>query len=185
MKIRNHRVISDFLFSNQKRKSELWNSTRTHQTQDGRSIACPIQPHFNHITGIKPLGFSTLYTTIPHDKLKNRLASIIWNSFIFKNGNRRYKYLVLGHEEAYFVKEHYASKKVLWRWHHQDAWVSGRQHFRGFCGKAFPADSRHSYGNQLYPSSSRHISLLIWSRIYAVFALNRQKTVGISVHFHI
>ena len=29
MKNGNHRVISDFLFSNQKRKSELWNSTRT------------------------------------------------------------------------------------------------------------------------------------------------------------
>ena len=42
--------------------------------------------------------------------LKNRLARIIWNSFIFKNGNRRYKYLVLGHEEAYFIKEYSDSK---------------------------------------------------------------------------
>ena len=31
--------------------------------------------------------------------------SIIQNSFMFKKGNRRYKYLVLGHEESYFVKE--------------------------------------------------------------------------------
>ena len=30
----------------------------------------------------------------------------IRNAFIFKNGNRRYKYLVLGHEETYLVKEH-------------------------------------------------------------------------------
>ena len=29
---------------------------------------------------------------------------------MFKNGNRRYKYLVLGHEESYFVKEHSDSK---------------------------------------------------------------------------
>ena len=42
--------------------------------------------------------------------MKNRLASIIRNSFIFKNGNRIYKYLVLGHEEAIFVKEHSDSK---------------------------------------------------------------------------
>ena len=28
----------------------------------------------------------------------------------FQNGNRRYKYLVLGHEETYFVKEHSDSK---------------------------------------------------------------------------
>ena len=66
-------------------------------------------PNFNHIASIKSFDFSTLYTTIPHDKLKSRLASIIRNS-IFKNGNRRYKYLVLGHEEAYFVQEHSDSK---------------------------------------------------------------------------
>ena len=67
-------------------------------------------PNFNHITSIKIFDFSTLYTTIPHDKLKSRLVSIIRNSFIFKNDNRRYKYLVLGHEEAYFVNEHSDSK---------------------------------------------------------------------------
>ena len=61
----------------------------------------------------------------------------------------------------------------------------GRQHFRGFCGKGFPADSRYSDGNQLWPSSSRHINQLIWSRIYTVFALNREETVCVSVQFHI
>ena len=54
--------------------------------------------------------FSTFYTTIPHQKLKHRLTRIIWNSFIFKNGNRKYKYLILRHEEAYFVKENFDSK---------------------------------------------------------------------------
>ena len=29
---------------------------------------------------------------------------------MFRNGNRRYKYLVLGHEETYFVKERSDSK---------------------------------------------------------------------------
>ena len=67
-------------------------------------------PNFNNITSIKSFDFSTLYTTIPHDNLKSRLASIIRNSFMFKNGNRRYKYIVLGHEESYFVKEHSDSK---------------------------------------------------------------------------
>ena len=32
------------------------------------------------------------------------------NSFLNKNGNRRYKYLVLGREGPYFVKEHSDSK---------------------------------------------------------------------------
>ena len=63
-------------------------------------------PTFNHVTSIKSFDFSTLYTTIPNQKLKDRLTSIIRNSFIFKNGNRRYKYLVLGHEETYFMEEH-------------------------------------------------------------------------------
>ena len=63
-------------------------------------------PNFNHITSIKSFDFSTLCTTIPHQKLKGRLATIIRNSFIHKNGNRRYKFLVLGREGPYFVKEH-------------------------------------------------------------------------------
>ena len=67
-------------------------------------------PNFNHITSIKSFDFSTLYTTIPHQKLKSRLATIIRNSFIHKNGNRRYKFLVLGREGPYFVKEHSDSK---------------------------------------------------------------------------
>ena len=67
-------------------------------------------PTFNRVTSIKSFDFSTLYTTIPHQRLKDRLTSIIRNAFIFKNGNRRYKYLVLGHEETYFVKEHSDSK---------------------------------------------------------------------------
>ena len=69
-------------------------------------------PYFNvnHITSIKSFDFSTLYTTIPHQKLKRRLATIIRNSFIHKNGNRRYKFLVLDREGPYFVKEHSDSK---------------------------------------------------------------------------
>ena len=70
----------------------------------------PKSPTFNQVTSIKSFDFSTLYTTIPHKKLKNRLASIIRNAFILKNGNRKYKYLVLGNEETYLVKEHSDSK---------------------------------------------------------------------------
>ena len=55
-------------------------------------------PNFNHTTSIKSFDFFTLYTTIPHQKLKSRLAIIIRNSFIHKSGNRRYNFLVLGRE---------------------------------------------------------------------------------------
>ena len=67
-------------------------------------------PNFNHIISIKSFDFSTLYTTIPHQKLKSRHATIIRNSFIHKNENRRYQFLVLGREGPYFVKEHSDSK---------------------------------------------------------------------------
>ena len=67
-------------------------------------------PNFNHITSIKSFDFSTLYTTIPQQKLKSRLTTIIRISFIHTNGNRRYKFLVLGREGPYFVKEHSDSK---------------------------------------------------------------------------
>ena len=52
-------------------------------------------PTFNHVTSIKSFDLYTLYSTIPHQKLKDRLTSIIRNAFIFK---------------TYFVKEHSDSK---------------------------------------------------------------------------
>ena len=44
---------------------------------------------------IKTFDFSTLYTTIPHSKLKDKLRELVQLCFIKKNGQRRYKYLVL------------------------------------------------------------------------------------------
>ena len=67
-------------------------------------------PNFNLITNIKSFDFSTFNITIPRQKLKSRLATIIRNSFVHKNGNQRDKYLVLGREGPYFVREHSDSK---------------------------------------------------------------------------
>ena len=39
-------------------------------------------------------------------KLKSRLKDIIHQCFLHKNGNRKYKYLVLGQNKTYFVKHH-------------------------------------------------------------------------------
>ena len=57
-----------------------------------------------------PSIFRPFYATIPNQKLKSRLATIMRNSFIHKNENRRYKYLVLGRKGPYFVREHCDSK---------------------------------------------------------------------------
>ena len=54
---------------------------------------------------IKTFDFSILYTTIPHSKLKDKLMELVQLCFIKKNGQRRYKYLVLGRDRSYFVKK--------------------------------------------------------------------------------
>ena len=70
-------------------------------------------PNFNHITSIKSFDFSTLYTTIPHQKLKSRLATIIRNSFIHKNGNRRYKRSVMITQEMCPIRAEISTHKNL------------------------------------------------------------------------
>ena len=54
---------------------------------------------------IKTFDFSILYTTIPHSKLKDRLKELVQLCFINKNGQLRYKYLVLGRDRSYCVKK--------------------------------------------------------------------------------
>ena len=76
-------------------------------------------------------------------------------------------------------------KQVLWRWNHQDAWVSSWQDFRGFCRKIIPADSRHSNGHELCSSSRRHLSGFIRSGMHTVFAPNGKETVSISFQSHL
>ena len=61
---------------------------------------------FSNVSSIKTFYFSTLYTTIPHSKLKTRLKDLIYQSFFCKNGKRRFQYLVVNRNFVYFVKEH-------------------------------------------------------------------------------
>ena len=101
---------------------------------------------------IKTFDFSTLYTSIPHSKLKDKLKELVLLCFIKKNGQRRYKYLVLRRDQSYFVKDHsYSNKKILWNWHYQDAWFLDWQHICYVRRTCFSADCRHSHGNQLCP----------------------------------
>jgi hypothetical protein len=62
---------------------------------------------FSKIDSIKTYDFSTLYTTIPHNKFKARLFQIIDNCFFFLNKKRKYKFVVIGKQDKYFVK-HYS-----------------------------------------------------------------------------
>ena len=62
------------------------------------------------IHSIKTYDFSTIYTNIPHTKLKSRLAELIRNTFRFKNGKKRYEYIVVGYKSTYFVRNHSEAK---------------------------------------------------------------------------
>ena len=54
-----------------------------------------------------------------------------------------------------------------------------------FAGKSLPADSRHSNGYELCPSSRRHLSIFIRSGFHTIFALYGKETFSISVQSHL
>ena len=55
--------------------------------------------------------FSTLYTSILHSKLKDKLKELVLLCFIKQNDQRRYKYLVVGRDKSYFEKNHFQGLK--------------------------------------------------------------------------
>jgi hypothetical protein len=65
----------------------------------------------SYCNSIKTLDFSNLYTTIPHYKRKEGLRELVQLCFIIKNGQRRYKCLVLGRDRSYCVKKQSDSTK--------------------------------------------------------------------------
>ena len=58
------------------------------------------------VNSIKYFDFSTLYTTISHDKLKSKLKAIINQCFFYKNGNRRFQNVVICYKDTYFIRDH-------------------------------------------------------------------------------
>ena len=62
---------------------------------------------------INTFDFSTLYTSIPRFKMKDRVRKLVQLCFIKKNGQRSYKYLVLGRDRSYFAKHHSDSTKQV------------------------------------------------------------------------
>ena len=74
-------------------------------------LECIKSQKLTFCNSIKTFDFSTLYTTIPHEKLKSRLKTLIQQCFFKRSGERRYKYLVLGKDKPYFVKNHTDSNR--------------------------------------------------------------------------
>ena len=59
--------------------------------KNSKELLDTLQSHsLNCIHSIKTYDFSTLYTTIPHTKLKVRLSELIKNAFRCKNGKKAF-----------------------------------------------------------------------------------------------
>ena len=107
---------------------------------------------------IKTFDFSTLYTTIPHSKLKDKLKELVQLCFIKMNGQRRYKQLVLGRDIYYFVKHHSDSTKKF-----SETDIFNMLEFLIdnifviFVGRVF----QHTYGYNLCSSSRRLVPLFV------------------------
>ena len=68
--------------------------------------------YYPKITSIQTFDFSTLYTSVPHQKLKDRMQMLVNQTFIHKNRSCRYKYLVVnGHRTFFTTEETLAGKK--------------------------------------------------------------------------
>ena len=111
---------------------------------------------------IKTFDFFTLYTTIPHSKLKDKLRELVQLCFIEKNGQRRYKYLVLGRDRSYFVKHHSDSTKKFSETDIFNILEFLIDNIFGYVWwTCFSTDSPHTYGYKLCSSSRRLVPLFV------------------------
>ena len=78
-----------------------------------RSVRVHIYRSLSSWNIIQTFDFSTLYTTIPHSKLKDKLRELVQLCFIKRNDQRRCTYLVLGRDRSYFVISHSVSTKTF------------------------------------------------------------------------
>ena len=70
--------------------------------------------HYPKITSIQMFNFSTLYTLIPHRRLNDRIHMLVNQTFLCKNGSRRYKHLVVNGDRTVFTnKKHQLVKSIF------------------------------------------------------------------------
>jgi hypothetical protein len=108
---------------------------------------------FSSCNTIKIFDLSTLYTTIPHSKLKDKLRELVQLHFIKKNDQRRYKYLVLGGHRSYFVKKNHSDSAKKF----SETDIINMIEFLidnifvFFGGRVFQQTSQHTYWVQIVP----------------------------------
>ena len=67
--------------------------------------------HYPKIASIQTFDFSTLYTSIPRQKLKDRIHMLVNQTFLYKNGSRRYKHLVVTGDRTFLTNEETSAGK--------------------------------------------------------------------------
>jgi hypothetical protein len=68
--------------------------------------------YFSQVSSIKTFDLSTLYTTLPHDKLKTRLKETIHKAFSHRNYGS--KFVVLGYNSTFFKQNIVKMYKDKW-----------------------------------------------------------------------
>ena len=148
-----------WILKNSRKASVLWTTF---------NIRFPKQEMPTSILIYGSFDFSTLYTTIPHSKLKERLRSLIMRAFFNKKGQRRYKYMVVNNYfGAYFVKNTTKAKMK----YTEDEIVRmiefpGWQYLCWVRSQDFPTDCWQTNGNQLCPSFGWLVFVFIWGWSY-------------------
>ena len=114
----------------------------------------------SHVSSIKTFDFSTLYTTLPHDKLKTRLKETIHKAFSHRNYGSQF--VVLGYNSTYFSNKIQKGKTC----YSEEQVISMLEFlidniFVSFWRDTVSAGRRHTNGYELCPPSSRFIFILI------------------------
>ena len=125
---------------------------------------------------IKTFDFSTLYTTIPRSKLKERLRELVQLCFIKKNDQRRYKYFVLGRDISYFVKHHSDSTKKF-------SEIDIVKMLEFLIDNIFAMFGGHTFGYKLRSSSHQLVPLFVCGRLHTEVLKKNEKKLARSFNF--
>ena len=132
---------------------------------------------------IKTFDFPTLYKTIPHSKLMDKLRELVQLCLMKKNDHVdilcvRKRHILFCRTPLWFCQE------VLWNWYIQHAHVFDWQHICYIWWTCFQ-DSRHTYGYKLCSSYRRFVPLFLWGRPHTGASQEKRKEASPTLQFHV
>ena len=151
------------------------------------------------VNSIKYFDFSTLYTTIPHDKLISKLKEIINQCFFHKNGKCRLQYVVVGYKDTCFVRDYsdapqkYSDADVIkmLKYLIDNIFVEfGGRIFQQTIGIPMVLSVDHSpYSDrrlrELCTVACRLVFILVWGEVCTKSPQSRQETPCTTIQFHL